>query len=142
MTKLVPMKERVEKGATLLDEHIPDWYTRVHSAMTAGYFNMNNWDRCVAGTLEIVRMGYRDGPIISFNGTKLVGYREAEEYGFVAGVVEDAHNDAWEQLEACWKEEVRKRLKSDATKIEKGDIIAFLIGALFALGIMIGLASH
>jgi hypothetical protein len=102
------MAEAVARGAAKLDETIPDWFQRVHGAMTRGYFYMSRWDACIAGTLELVSYNAQDQVVITFNGEQLVGYDEALEYGFVT--TGEKHGD-WDTLESYWRGEITKRLE-------------------------------
>lgn len=96
-------EENVARGAALLDEKVPGWARTVQGAMTEGYFEICDWEHCVAGTLEMV-WGTGSGRTIQFNGTSIAAYgREAVEYGFVTQF------DDWGELDAAWRAEVAKR---------------------------------
>jgi len=108
-------RKNVERGAALLDKKVPGWEKTVRTAMTAGYFNMERWDSCMAGTLELVRSATPDemesayesddglGLVIQLNGTSLTTVAEARRYGFFA------EGCYWDELDALWREQVEKR---------------------------------
>lgn len=110
------LRRRVQRGAKLLDQTIPDWPKKLARAMFAGRFQMSNWDRCVAGTLEAVRsyQGNKDKLVLAFNGTEIVGLEKAISHGFFMqedGFDENSiDGDGYEVLGALWREEVEQRL--------------------------------
>lgn len=116
----------VSQGARLLDAKRPGWEKTVHGAMVNSRFVMTDWDRCVAGTMELYKLetvdegsGYTyEDSFISFNGLKFSTHdRRAIWIGFDAGnwsVPDGAGTtDQYEYLEQLWQAEVEKRL-SDA----------------------------
>lgn len=103
--------EAAARGAALLDEKVPGWHNEVRGAIRDGLFRMNDWARCVVGTVERITVTGLDGggseQVISFNGTRLVGEDEAAHYGFVWAEAPEIEDDG--DLDGAWKREVEKR---------------------------------
>jgi len=110
-------REAVERGARKLDEVMPGWERTIRRAMTEGYFDMSAWEKCVAGTLELVSqsnpMEDADdlGVYIQLNGTKLSSVYDAEHYGFLP-LDGDEELNAWEELDGLWREQVQQRVST------------------------------
>lgn len=115
------VSKSVDRGAEKLDEVMPDWHIKIGKSMTEGLFNIENWQHCIAGTLEIVELesGFWHIPVITLNGTILSGLKEAAEYGFV---VSDANYDEadgfgidiYRYLDRCWRRKIKERINASA----------------------------
>ena len=115
--KVHTMEEAVAQGARLLDHYRPGWEQTVHGAITAGMFEIANFDRCMMGTLEL----YSDhvhygGSIVSFNGLSFRAMSDESRWvGFFPIVhAEDLEEDSdpWDELDRLWHEAVAERLGS------------------------------
>jgi hypothetical protein len=111
---VTPIEERVANGAKVLDEHVPGWAGTVRGAMTDGYFNIQHWDHCVAGSLEMVSYDTSVEPhpqrVICFNGTQIsASGQEAVDLGFFLHYGGD-ENEGWIALDEAWRVAVAERV--------------------------------
>jgi hypothetical protein len=108
------LKRRVRRGAKLLDEKKPNWYLTIGGAIFDGTFRMSDWGACVVGKLELISWGGKHAhyPVITLNGTVLVGYAKAGSHGFYVDTAkyDGDYTDAYQELRDLWREEVEKRL--------------------------------
>jgi hypothetical protein len=127
------MRPDVKRGAELLDKYVPEWYNKINGAILDGVFNMNDFNKCALGTLELVT---RNGdPSVQFNGTVITSWTqesstnhgfcpsdEAEELAetFSRTELEAIDPELWSGdfpfvvLDDLWKVEVKKRVKKNA----------------------------
>lgn len=108
------LHERVRRGAELLDLKVPGWETKINQAVFDGTFVMTSWTKCVAGTLELVKFGARGTVNICLNGSSLVGYRQAEDFGFYTKEMENGRL-LYTELEKLWLAEVKRRIDREGT---------------------------
>jgi hypothetical protein len=115
------LSDNVDHGALTLDEHREGWHNTVRGAMTAGLFNMTQWERCMVGTLEMAK--YDDGiHMIVFNGLA-ISLHEAPEYGFDVPMSMAPNDDSdyargFNALDAMWRVEVDLRVARDAARMD------------------------
>lgn len=118
--------EAVERGAALLDQKVPGWENKIQKAIFNGTFDITNWDHCVVGTLELVsrESGNRNGTLgfgIALNGTVIVDYSEAEEYGFTLRDDISESGEAWDLLASLWEDQVVRRVRATTIKENEDD---------------------
>lgn len=109
------LEENVDRGAALLDKKVPGWEEKVNKAIFAGNFDMQAWDSCIAGTLELVEFNLGEVRIC-LNGDSLVGEEQAVAHGFDVPEDEDGDPDYgdYDILDRLWREKVDQRLKEKA----------------------------
>lgn len=102
-------EEAVEQGAQLFDKTMPGWETTVQGAMSDGLFRMENWDRCMVGTLELwVDREHHDEGYVSFNGLSFrARSNESRWVGFLPLSYDD--DAGFNVLDRLWREQVNKR---------------------------------
>lgn len=88
----VSMKERVQKGASFLDEHEPDWAEKINP----DNLDMSSTNLCVIGQT----FGSWSPALKSLN-------IDEQEYGF--DLMYGDHGEDWKTLDALWLKEVKKR---------------------------------
>jgi hypothetical protein len=108
--------ERVERGATMLDERIPEWYTQID----LGCLNMASGSECICGQLFMDKVGET---LIARNGSEVLitdGYEYATSifldhrslyYGFTENI------GCWEFLAEEWIGHIEKRLANNGYKV-------------------------
>lgn len=106
------LEANVQRGADLLDEKVPGWAATVRDNILDGLFSVRDWDRCVIGTLELLR-AEAGCHVIVFNGTMINKWGNATcALGFdVAENVYDKRGSAaFVELRRLWEIEVVRRV--------------------------------
>jgi hypothetical protein len=106
-------RERVERGATYLDEVDPGWYRRVDSDT----LELGDGQHCVLGQLHgEFRLGLGRSHLITMSSAPRASLSPAN-YGFkcVDGVSDEWQARDYALLNAAWKEAVRTRQEADPT---------------------------
>lgn len=111
---MLSMQKRVEKGAALLDEHYPGWAEKINGHILDGIFNMVEPEKCILGSLELVRGRY-DDPDVHFNGTVITSWEVAIDYGFNTSIEDDERYGgsaihAYNHLRDLWVNAVNERI--------------------------------
>jgi hypothetical protein len=106
-------RERVERGATYLDEVDPGWYRRVDSDT----LELGDGQHCVLGQLHgEFRLGLGRSHLITMSSAPRASLSPAN-YGFkcIDGVSDEWQARDYALLNAAWKEAVRMRQEADPT---------------------------
>jgi hypothetical protein len=105
------LRDRVKRGAALLDRKVPGWANKLGAKIFNGQFDMGDWGHCVVGSLELVHFEFDNSrtrvPTIVLNGESLVGNDKAAENGFYPTATRSARS--LQILEELWRKEVDKR---------------------------------
>ena len=92
------LKQRVKKGASLLDAKKPKWYKKINVKK----LNLSSLTNCVLGQLY-------GGYIFGLTKLKFPFWGNKEKkFGFVVPGTK-AHNKKSKKLKASWKKQIRKR---------------------------------
>lgn len=106
-------RERVQRGATYLDEVDPDWYRRVDSDT----LELEDGKHCILGQLHgEFRLGLGRSHLITMSSAPRTSLSPVN-YGFkcVEGVSDEWQARDYKLLNAAWKEAVRSRQEVDPT---------------------------
>jgi hypothetical protein len=111
------LAQAVANGARMLDVHRPGWEKTVKDSMIRGLFNMDNWDHCMVGTLEMFKYVGSGENVIAFNGLE-VPVDDAFFYGFdvdrnyhtdIRWTREFESHDGFVELDRLWRLEIEAR---------------------------------
>lgn len=105
------VRERVDRGATYLDEVDPEWYQRVD----AETLELGDGEQCVLGQMHgEFRLGLGRSHLISMSSAPRASLSPVA-YGFkcVEGVPDEWQSYDYDLLNAAWTEAVRTRQETD-----------------------------
>lgn len=106
-------KERVQRGATYLDNIDPTWYRRVD----AGTLKLGDGHHCILGQLHgAFRLGLGRSHLISLSSAPRASLSPVA-YGFkcTEGVSEEWQQRDYDLLDKAWRGAVRTRQEADPT---------------------------
>lgn len=106
-------RERVDRGATYLDEVDPEWYRRVDSDT----LELGDGQHCILGQLHgEFRLGLGRSHLITMSSAPRASLSPVH-YGFkcVEGVSDEWQARDYDLLNAAWKDAVQRRQDADPT---------------------------